>query len=497
MLRKLRITLALIFFVSITLLFLDHTGTIHSWLGWTAQVQFLPALLALNVGIFLLIIVLTWLMGRVYCSIICPLGVMQDIISWFSGRRKKEKARFKYSPGKNILRIAILTLFALGILAGFTAVVSIIAPYSAYGRIASNIFAPVYLWGNNLLAHIAERADSYAFYTIDVWLKSGITLAIAIITFIVLFILAWRNGRTWCNTICPVGTVLGFISKYSLLRPVIDTTKCTGCTLCARKCKSSCIDAKNHHIDYSRCVACMDCIDNCNQGAIKYQFRPYQKAKANKTTTDVSRRTFLSASAIIGTSLIADAHRRRKVKVDGGLATIEDKKVPKRNTPLVPAGAVSLKHLQQHCTTCQLCITVCPNQVLRPSIDISSLMQPVMEYDRGYCRPECTRCSDACPTDAIKPITLEEKSSIQIGRAVWIKANCVVITDEVSCGNCARHCPSGAITMVPMDNNDPNSRKIPVVNTERCIGCGACENLCPARPFSAIFVEGNEVHHTI
>lgn len=126
-----------------------------------------------------------------------------------------------------------------------------------------------------------------------------------------------------------------------------------------------------------------------------------------------------------------------------------------------------------------------------------TLMQPFSSYERGYCRPECTKCSEVCPTGAIKPITVADKSSIQIGHAVWIKRNCVVKTDQVECGNCARHCPTGAITMVPSDPNNPDSLKFPAVDTERCIGCGACENLCPARPFSAIYVEGHERHRII
>ena len=93
MLRKIRLTLAVLFFVAVTALFLDFTGTIHAWLGWTAKVQFLPALLAVNVGVVALLVLLTLLMGRVYCSVICPLGVFQDIVSWISGRRKKKKYR--------------------------------------------------------------------------------------------------------------------------------------------------------------------------------------------------------------------------------------------------------------------------------------------------------------------------------------------------------------------------------------------------------------------
>ena len=183
--------------------------------------------------------------------------------------------------------------------------------------------------------------------------------------------------------------------------------------------------------------------------------------------------------------------------MDGGLAPLIDKKVPKRATPIVPAGALSFRHFAQHCTACQLCVSVCPNQVLRPSGDLKHLMQPEMSYERGYCRPECAKCAEVCPTDAIHLTSLAEKSAIQIGHAVWIAQNCIVNTDKVSCGNCARHCPTGAIQMIPKDENDESSPKIPVVNTERCIGCGACENLCPARPFSAIYVEGHEMHRVI
>ena len=154
-------------------------------------------------------------------------------------------------------------------------------------------------------------------------------------------------------------------------------------------------------------------------------------------------------------------------------------------------------HFAQHCTACQLCVSVCPNQVLRPSSDLTKLMQPEMSYERGYCRPECAKCAEVCPTDAIHLTSLAEKSAVQIGHAVWIKENCICITDKMECGNCARHCPAGAIQMVPSDPEDEASIKIPVVNAERCIGCGACENLCPSRPFSAIYVEGHVMHRTV
>ena len=501
MLRKIRVVLAAVFFVGITLLFLDFTGTLHAWLGWMAKVQFLPAVLALNFGVVAALLILTLLFGRVYCSVICPLGVMQDIISWIHGKtKKKNRFRFSYSPAKKWLRYAVLAAFVAALVLGAHSLVALVAPYSAYGRIASNLLAPIYQWGNNLLALIAERADSYAFYSVDVWIKSTATFAVAAATLVVVGFLAWKNGRTWCNTICPVGTVLGFFAKFSLFAPVINTEKCRNCGLCGKQCKAACINMKEHEIDLSRCVACMDCIDTCKEGAISYGRRYGKKCTSKcedtnkKDNVDKGRRAFIVSSAIVGTSATMKA---QEMKVDGGLAAIARAEKPERQTPLVPAGALSLKNFSDHCTACQLCVSVCPNQVLRPSTSLMTLMQPEMSYERGYCRPECTKCSDVCPAGAIRPVTREEKSSIQIGHAVVNLANCVVNTDEVKCGNCARHCPVGAIRMVRKDPDNNESLMIPTVNEEKCIGCGACENLCPARPFTAIHVEGHEVHRYI
>ena len=497
MLRKIRIILAALFFAGITLLFLDVTGTIHLWLGWIAKIQLLPAVLAANVVITAVLLAVTLLMGRVYCSVICPLGVMQDIISWINGKRgRKYRFRFSYSPARKFLRYFVLGFFIGMIVLGANQIAALIAPYSAYGRIASNLLAPLYQWGNNLLAWVAERADSYAFYSTEVWIRSVSAFAVSAATFAVIGFLAWKHGRTWCNTICPVGSLLGLVSRFSIFAPVIDTEKCRSCGLCGRQCKAACINMEKHEIDYSRCVACMDCIDTCKDGAIRFAYRYGKKTQTVKAepAADNGRRAFLVSSAIAATSAAAHA---QKVKVDGGLAEIERAAIPERSTPLVPAGSLSLKNFSQHCTACQLCVSNCPNHVLRPSTSFENFMQPEMSFERGYCRPECTNCSQVCPAGAIRPVTVEEKTSIQIGHAVVNLDNCVVNRDGVSCGNCARHCPAHAIRMVRKNPDDENSLRIPAVNEERCIGCGACENLCPARPFTAIHIEGHEVHRTI
>ena len=496
MLRKLRIILATVFLAGITLLFLDFTGTIHCLTSWMAKIQFLPAVLALNVVVIVFLILLTLICGRIYCSVICPLGIIQDIIAWFG--KKAKKNRYAYSAAKNWLRYGMLAVFVAALVAGASSIVSLLAPYSAFGRIASNLLAPVYGWCNNLLAWGAEQADSLAFYRTEVSTGGTLMVAVAAVTLVLLFILAWRNGRTYCNTICPVGTVLGFLSRWSWLKPVIDTSKCVNCRLCERNCKSACINTAEHSIDYSRCVACMDCINKCHSGAISYKHcaKPAAKKEAagKEENVDNGRRAFMTTAAALTATA---ALKAQKQKVDGGLAVIEDKKIPERKRHIVPAGALSAKNLAQHCTSCQLCVSACPNDVLRPSTDLMRLMQPEMSYERGYCRPECTRCSNVCPTGAIRPITVEDKTAIQIGRAVWIKKNCLPAIDGTACNNCAHHCPTGAIQMVPSDPENEDSPKIPAINEAKCIGCGACENLCPSRPYSAIYVEGFERHGEI
>lgn len=497
MLRKIRTILAAICFAIITLLLLDFTGTIRVWFGWMAKIQFMPAILALNAGVIIGLIALTLIFGRVYCSVICPLGIFQDIISWLSCKRKKARNKFSFSKANNWLRYTLLVLFVVAFALGIGSFVALLSPYSSYGRIVSNLFAPLYQWGNNLLALIAERVDSYAFYSKEVWIKSLPTFIVSAITLIAIFILAWRSGRAYCNNICPVGSFLGLISRFSIFKVKINTDKCTGCTLCARNCKASCINPKEHKIDYSRCVVCFDCIGNCKQGAISFTAKPSAKKEetAHKETekVDTSRR---NALAVAG-ALLAASTLKAQEQVNGGLAAIEKKKVPQRATCIVPFGAKSIKDFQQHCTACQLCVSACPNNVLRPSTDLLSLMQPVMSYERGYCRPECTKCSEVCPSGAIKKIDVEEKYTIKIGTATWIRDNCIPITDGVSCGNCARHCPKGAIKLVSLSPGEKRELKIPSINAERCIGCGSCESVCPARPYSAIYVEGIEVHRTL
>ena len=515
MLKKLRIALAWIFWIGITLLLLDFTGSLHAYLGWMAKLQFLPAVLALNAGIVAGLILLTLVFGRVYCSVICPLGVFQDGISWL--RAHKSKRPYKYHKEMKWLRYGALVLFFICLVAGGNVFVSLLAPYSAYGRMVTNLLQPLYLWGNNLLAALAERAGSYAFYEKEVWVKSVSSVVIAAVTLVVIAILAWKNGRVYCNSVCPVGTTLSFFSRFAMFRPVIDADKCVRCKTCEVNCKAQCISITKEavHIDYSRCVDCFNCIDTCPKGGLKYRFA-WGKKIAGQAGNDestgpdstvmpgndstvmpgndrASRRAFMTGAAVaVGAAALkgVEARAQAVTKVDGGFAEVLPKQAPRREVPITPPGSRSVKHFYQHCNGCQLCVAACPNNVLRPSGRLDYLMEPEMSYEKGFCRPECTRCSELCPTGAIHRISREEKTQYHIGTAQVNLELCFLATGRAHCGKCVQACPSGAVKLV----SGEDGKRIPVVAEEVCTGCGACEFLCPSRPISAITVNGKYQH---
>ena len=457
MLRKIRIALAAIFLIGITLLLI---GIGEQWWGWMAKLQFLPACLALNLAVIIGVLVVTVLLSRVYCSVICPLGILQDLI--ISLRRKVSKKNFSHHKG-GVLRYIVLAAFIACLVADLQFIVALIAPYSAYGRMISSLVHP----------------------------HGWIVPTVAGVTFVLIAVLAWTSGRAWCNEICPVGTTLGLFSRFSIFGVRIDATKCVGCKLCEKSCKCSCIDVENHKVDRSRCVACLDCIGKCRKGAISYGLKKRQTAPAaaDASNVDTSRRAFMVAGAMLGTSALMKA----QTKLDGGFADVIPKQAHERDQRLTPPGSKGEKDFYSRCTACQLCVSNCPNDVLRPSTDLEHLMQPQMGFEKGFCRPECTTCSQVCPAGAITAITPEEKTAIHIGRAVIDYTLCINEKGE-TCRSCGTHCPAGAISYVAKNPDDPKSARIPTVHEDSCIGCGKCEYLCPSRPISAIRVEGYTDH---
>lgn len=447
-LKIIRIILAALMLFGITTLIFDFTdgAVLRHWLGWMPKMQLLPAILALNVVVVVAILLVTFLFGRLYCSVICPMGIFQDIFIWFHKLIFGKKRPYRYRKPQNWLRYTVLALFVLLMVLGINGIATLVAPYSAYARMVANIHG------------------------------TGLVHWVAIATLCCVGVMSFMYGRLWCNTLCPVGTLLGLISKYSLFGIRIDPEKCVACGKCEKRCKANCINLESKIVDGSRCVMCFNCLGHCKQGAISISRNNRSNQNIQSNPIDPSRRKFLAVTAAVGA---ATALHAQEQKLDGGLAAIENKQVPKRNMPLKPAGAISLKNFESRCTACQLCVGKCPEKVLRPSTELSSLMQPYMAFDQGYCRTACTRCSEVCPTGAIQHIDKEQKTAISIGHAVVLTDNCI------GCGACARHCPSAAILMV--DGK-------PAVNESMCLGCGACEYYCPARPMTAIYVEGRERH---
>lgn len=466
MLRKIRIAAAALFFAGITLLFV---GIGHQWWGWMAKLQFLPSCMALNFAAIAFVLLLTLVFGRIYCSVICPMGVFQDLVirvhKLLSPKGRKPKRHFVKEP--RIVRYGVLALVIVTALTFSQLLLTVLAPYSAYGRMVRSIVG-------------LSRGESLA----------PALLITAAATLVVICVCAWIWGRGWCNTVCPVGSVLGLVSRFSLFKVSIDQSQCVSCRKCEKGCKSSCIDIDTHTIDHSRCVDCFDCLDSCPKGGIKFRFSLPRKAKTAPVTesVDKGRRAFMATTALVGSSLALGAQNKR---LDGGLADVIDKTSPERSERLVPFGAESVKDFYDRCTACQLCVSNCPNGVLRPSTDIGHFLQPQMGYEKGWCRPECTTCSQVCPAGAIRPLKAEEKLTHKIGTAKVNLSLCLAAKDEAGCGNCSRHCPVGAVRMVKTDGYH---RSIPVVAEAQCIGCGACEYLCPARPISAITVDGISVH---
>lgn len=445
-LKVIRIILAALMLLGITALLLDTTGVLRHWLGWMPKVQLLPAMMALNVAVVVAILLVTLVIGRFYCAVVCPMGIFQDLFVWAHKLVFGKKRPYRYRKPANWLRYTVLALFVLAMLVGMNSIAVLIAPYSAYARMVTGLHA------------------------------SGLAQWVAIATLAVIGLMSFTMGRLWCNTICPVGSLLGLLAKHRLFGIRIDAAKCVGCRKCEHGCKAMCIDIDNKTVDHSRCVDCWNCLAQCPVGAISLGGK--QPAESTKPVDD-SRRKFVAGTVAVGAAMAAQAQEQ---KLDGGLAALMDKQVPQRKTPLKPFGSQSIKNFGTRCTACQLCVSQCPEKVLRPSAKLESLMQPELNYTDGYCRMACTRCSEVCPAGAIQPISKEEKTAISIGCAVVLKDNCI------GCGTCARHCPSAAISMV--DGK-------PAVNEARCLGCGACEYYCPARPMTAIYVEGREIHTEI
>lgn len=455
-------------------------------LGWITRIQFFPLVLTGAVTGIALWIGITLLFGRIYCSSVCPMGVLQDIFSRLGRITRKRRFRrsFRYEEPRNKTRYAVLVVVAGSALLGLSLLPSLLDPYSAFGRIGSELMLPVVAW---------LRGS-------PIFVASLLAALVAAATLAAVGFLSFRKGRLICNTVCPVGATLGVFSRWSLFHFDIDTDLCVNCGMCARVCKASCINMQDHVIDGSRCVNCFDCMDVCDTNALRYTTRRKKlsipmmqpvKNNAPATTAEsstplkIDRRKFLTTGLIVAATpavVAADKGVKRIQALDRNTKSLSP------SSYVAPPGRRSMAEFLEKCTGCGLCVARCPGKVLRPSSNEFGWMNalhPVMDFDRSYCRYNCTRCTEVCPTGALTPLTPEEKHIFIIGHAQVEPANCI------GCGLCVERCPRKAIVLVPdAAGSGARNRLVASVNTENCIGCGACEYICPASPIKAIVVNG-------
>lgn len=491
-LKYYRIALSIVFFLALTGLLTGIFGPV-SYLIFkpVLHLQFIPSLLNLFVtfGIsavsLTIILVLTFLFGRIYCSSICPIGTLQDFFSFLSGKLKSRKA-FKIQKNYKI-KYFFLTFFIFCLISGINIGVSLLDPYSNYGRMVLHIVKPVFFYINNSLT------DFFGFLShIEIQSVFLNSFLITSIVFTIIFIFSLRSGRLFCNTVCPVGTFLGLLSKKSFYKIKIDKENCIRCGKCIKVCKSGCIEPNVPEVYFDNCVLCFNCLHVCKSESITFKKSYSQNNKISVHKADLDKRNFIFKSMAYSLGLLGlSEYVSAKV-----LSQKVNKNVlPAKLIPVAPPGSESIGHFTDFCTSCHLCISVCPTGVLKPSFleyGFTGMMQPYLDFTNESCEKECTKCGEVCPTGAIKKINQEEKKVTKIGEAKFILENCLVYTENKRCLHCFRHCPYQAINIKKQENG----LIIPEPDNNLCVGCGKCENVCDAEP-KAIFVDGLKIHKVL
>jgi len=451
--------------------------------------QFMPSLVllishpGLSVGMGLIFIIIACVVfGRVYCSFLCPLGILQDIfirLSRISGIKKTHS--FQKSYPRIRYGIAVLTMMMLCL--GSMDMIGLLDPLSLFGRTVAHLFKPAALAIHNMATSLLETFDIYVLSVKKPHFVSWPIYVITVFSLLVVLFFSIFHGRLYCNTICPAGAVIGLLSSRSLFGFGLDRTKCASCGACEKVCKAGCIDLKRMAIDSSRCISCFNCLDVCVKKAVTYDFVTKEKVKrAFSPVAQVpARRQWLLGSLTAGTSIVFSLFP----------LTILSKTGSSENIPVLPPGSVSVARFRESCLGCHLCVSVCPTNVIIPRASTSvspGFLTPEMDFNRGFCDVACHTCGQACPTSAIRAMPLHLKKKVRVGTAVLHKELCIVHVNKKHCGACGEACPTCAISPV-----EKGRVLFPKLNPNYCIGCGACVYACPAKP-KAIVVKALLIH---
>lgn len=469
-LKKLRLVAGSAVLLAMILAFVrfDTFGAAAQLLG---RAQLVPAIFSLPLlvaaAVLVIILVVTLFTGRIYCSTVCPFGLLQDVIIRVTGLFSRRRFHALRAPGLWHYSLAIAIFVAAA--AGFMSPMSLAEPFAAFGRLMTAIVQPA---ATALFRFKAPLISDSVNWFSQASYKPSTSLATgwAILCAGLLLFICGRWGRIYCNSICPAGAILRGLTRFSFFRLQISESSCVNCGLCEGVCKAGCINAREKAIDFPRCIGCFNCLDVCRSKAISL-CRTTVKEKVSHDPLPGRRNALgylagLAAGYFFPASLAAKKHEA---------------------TAILPPGAMNYETFRSKCIACHLCVAACPSSVIRPNETfpgIKSLMQPALYFDLGMCEQNCNLCSQLCPVMAIQPIEPQRKKMLKIGEVVYKKSICVVETNGKDCGACAEHCPTQAVRMVPYHNN----LMIPEIRPEICIGCGSCEHICPVRPEKAIVV---------
>jgi polyferredoxin/formate hydrogenlyase subunit 6/NADH:ubiquinone oxidoreductase subunit I len=447
-----------------------------------ASRQWIPKL-----GLALVTVGLTLVIGRAWCGWICPLG---SLLEWVSFRKARQRAAM-ISPRLRLAKYFLLvTSLALALFGGLTLLV--VDPIAIFTRTLTTAILPAIFYAVNSIemalyhvSFITPALDSFEGLVRGTVLPAeqpafAQNVAIAALFFGILGLNLLAH-RFWCRYLCPLGALLGLLSKISLFRPVIGSA-CTACTRCAVVCKPGAVDTdpENFHIMPSECTVCLDCFANCKPGDIRFGF---SLKPAPKQEFDLTRRQALGALA---------------TGAAGALLLGTDLRLRQDNPWRIrPPGVTDEAIFISTCLRCSQCMKICPTTALQPAFTeagLAGLWTPLVVPRVGYCDYGCTACGQVCPSGAIPLLPLEEKRLAVIGKASIDQNRCLPWASGVPCIVCEEMCPTPQKSIrleeaqVIDSSGQTSTVQRPRVLRDVCIGCGICEHNCPLEGTAAIRV---------